>query len=104
MEDLSKTLNDERERSNKYSTSRNELKSECKRLREENDVLRGRLEVSESDVQELRSKFAAVGEQMEVMMATEAKDSGEALTSMQMKMRSMKEKVRPTFLSLSLTT
>ncbi|GMI33498.1 hypothetical protein TrRE_jg11078 [Triparma retinervis] len=30
---------------------------------------------------------------MEVMMATEAKDSGEALTSMQLKMRSMKEKL-----------
>ena len=93
MGDLTQSLAEERGRSTKYGTSRNELKSECKRLCEENDVLRGRLEVSEGDVQELRSKFAAVGEQMEVMLATEAKDSGEAISAMQLKMRSVKEKM-----------
>ena len=68
------------------------MRSECKRLREENDSICGKLEVSDADVQELRGKFAAVGEQMEVMLANEAKDSTEAIKSLQEKNRQLKEK------------
>ena len=93
LKDLARELAEERERSGKYQSLRNDLRSECKRLRDENDGLHGKLEVSDSDVQELRGKFAAVGEQMEVMLANEAKDSTEAIRGLQEKNRQLKDKM-----------
>ncbi|GMI10431.1 hypothetical protein TrVE_jg5640 [Triparma verrucosa] len=93
MKELQKELNEERERSSKYQNARNEIRNETRRLREENDSLRGKLEVSDADVQELRGKFAAVGEQMEVMLASEAKESSEVIRTLQEKGRALKDKI-----------
>ena len=47
---------------------------------------------SEDDNNELRAKFATVGEQMEVMLATEAKDTNESIFALQSKLQSMRKK------------
>ena len=91
-EELKKQLHDLGEKNHKTSTRHNELKAECKRLHQIATEVSSKLEQSEVYNQELRGKFATVGEQMEVMLATEAKDTNEAIFALQSRCTALKQK------------
>jgi len=91
-DELSNHLKEIAVKNRKYITRNRDLKSECKRLKAVAKDVNTKLIYSEDDNNELRSKFATVGEQMEVMLATESQSTSETIHSLQNKLQQMRNK------------